>query len=95
MQEEDESGHPKMIAFLKHFTAYSKESGRGHDAYNISLFDLHDSFLPQYEMAFAEGNASGIMCSYNAETIFVPAPLSANRTFMKVLIDCTINRLYY
>ena len=28
MQEEDELGHPKMIAYLKHLTAYSTETNR-------------------------------------------------------------------
>merc|ERR1712232_582303 len=26
-----------------------------------------DSYLPQYEMGMVHGNASGVMCSYNAE----------------------------
>lgn len=38
-QEEDKNGHPKMISFLKHFTAYSRETNRGHDTYNISMYD--------------------------------------------------------
>ena len=66
-QEPDSNGHPRMIALLKHFTAYSTEHGRGHDTYNISDFDLFDTYLPQYEIAFKEGRASGAMCSYNAE----------------------------
>ena len=52
MQEEDAHGHPKMIALLKHFTAYSQETGRGSDSENISAFDLFDSYLPQYKIAF-------------------------------------------
>ena len=62
MQEEDEHGHPKMIALLKHFTAYSQETGRGSDSENISAFDLFDSYLPQYKIAF-DGGATGAMCS--------------------------------
>jgi hypothetical protein len=65
MQEEDEQGHPKMIALVKHFTAYSQESGRGYDEFNISQYNLFDSYLRQFEMAFKEGGASGAMCSYN------------------------------
>ena len=56
-----------MLAYLKHFTAYSTEANRGHDSYNISTFDLFDSYLAQYEIAFKEGGASGVMCSYDAE----------------------------
>ena len=66
MQEEDAAGHPKMLTYLKHFTAYSTETNRGHDTYAISPFDLHDSYLAQYKIAFEEGNASGVMCSYDA-----------------------------
>ena len=36
-----------MAALLKHFTAYSTETNRGHDSYNISTFDMHDTYLPQ------------------------------------------------
>merc|ERR1719498_1990534 len=39
MQEEDSKGHPKMLAYLKHYTAYSTEKNRGHDTYDISDFD--------------------------------------------------------
>lgn len=76
MQQPDEQGHPLMLAYLKHFTAYSTEANRGHDTYNISLFDYWDSYLAQYEIAFLtyadkEGAAglqpSGVMCSYDAE----------------------------
>lgn len=66
MQEKDSNGYPKLMAYLKHFTAYSRETGRGHDDYNISMHDLFDTYLPQYEMALKEGKAAGVMCSYNA-----------------------------
>ena len=39
MQQLDSAGHPKMIAYLKHYTAYSKEQNRGHDSYQISMCD--------------------------------------------------------
>ena len=54
MQERDSHGYPKMAALLKHFTAYSTETNRGHDSYNISTFDLFDSFLAQYKICFTE-----------------------------------------
>ena len=63
MQEEDSHGHPKMLAYLKHYTAYSTEANRGHDTYQISTFDFWDSYLAQYEIAFTQGKASGVMCS--------------------------------
>ena len=67
MQTADKNGHPLMLAYLKHFTAYSTEHNRGHDSYKISQYDLFDSYLPQYEIAFKQGHASGVMCSYDAE----------------------------
>eukprot|EP00475_Leptophrys_vorax_P024823 TRINITY_DN343_c0_g1_i1.p1 TRINITY_DN343_c0_g1~~TRINITY_DN343_c0_g1_i1.p1 ORF type:complete len:746 (+),score=247.05 TRINITY_DN343_c0_g1_i1:83-2320(+) len=67
MQEEDKLGHPKMIAYVKHFTDYTVENNRGNFDANVSMFDFFDSFLPQYEIAFKQGRASGAMCSYNAE----------------------------
>jgi len=66
MQEKDEHGYPKMAAFLKHFTAYSTEANRGHDSYNISQYDFFDTYLPQYQRAFA-AEPVGVMCSYDAE----------------------------
>ena len=74
MQEEDEHGHPKMIALLKHFTAYSQETGRGSDSENISAFDLFDSYLPQYKIAF-DGGASGAMCSCESRAVLLSASL--------------------
>jgi len=66
-QQRDAKGFLKMRAYLKHYTAYSVETNRGHDNYAISTFDFFDTYLPQYQMAFEQGNASGVMCSYNAE----------------------------
>jgi len=68
MQEKDQSGYPKMVTFLKHFTAYSTERNRGHDTYNISMYDWFDTYLPQYERVFTQDpKPVGVMCSYNAE----------------------------
>ena len=69
MQEVDAAGYPRSIAYLKHFVAYRREQDRGHDTYNISAFDFTDSYLPMYEVGMRAdaGNASGLMCSYNAE----------------------------
>ena len=58
------TGHLKMLAYLKHYTAYNKESGRFTWKANVTTFDFWDSYLPQYEMAFKEGSTSGAMCSY-------------------------------
>ena len=67
MQEKDGAGHPRVNAYLKHFTAYSTETNRMHSDYNVTLFDFWDTYLPQYQKVFIEANAAGAMCSYVAE----------------------------
>eukprot|EP01052_Picozoa_sp_SAG31_P060031 SAG31_NODE_19254_length_608_cov_0.840864_1_plen_88_part_00 len=67
MQEEDAEGHPKMLAYLKHYSFYSREQNRMHSEANVSTFDMFDSYLAQYEIAF-RANASGVMCSCEQRT---------------------------
>ena len=67
MQEKDAAGHPLVLAYLKHFTSYSQEAGRDHNNYNISVFDFWDTYLPQFEAAFRQAGASGVMASYASE----------------------------
>ncbi len=64
MQEGPDARYLKMIAGLKHYDAYSLEFARGSFIPNISTFDLWDSYLPQYRMAFSAdgGNAQAVMC---------------------------------
>ena len=72
MQTKDAAGHPKMLAYLKHYTIYSREQNRMHSEANVTDYDLHDSYLAQYEEAF-KANASGVMCS---ESVSLPVSLS-------------------
>ena len=51
---------------LIRLSRYSMESDRMHSEPIVSAFDLHDSYLPQYKIAFTEGTARGGMCSYDA-----------------------------
>jgi beta-D-xylosidase 4 len=64
MQEGPDQRYIKMIAFLKHYTAYSVETNRAAFNANISTFDFYDTFVAQFEIAFTQGRASGAMCSY-------------------------------
>ena len=50
-------------ACSKHYTAYSVETNRAGINEQISEFDLQDTYLPQYGIAFTEGKAAGVMCS--------------------------------
>ena len=47
LQRPDPAGRPLVLAHLKHFAAYSRETGRNHDSYAISPQDLHETYLPQ------------------------------------------------
>jgi len=67
MQTPDSKGYYRTTAYLKHITAYSRETDRGKDTYNITMHDLHETYLSQYRIAFLEGGATGAMCSYDAE----------------------------
>lgn len=72
---------------LKHWIANNVEGGVGKysrqsiDA-NISAYDLASSYMPGYETPIREGNALGIMCSYNSVSTFVAChPAAAPYTF--------------
>jgi hypothetical protein len=53
----------RMLASLKHYTAYSRETDRMGSEGNMTLFDLWDTYLPQFEMGMRDGVAAGTMCS--------------------------------
>jgi len=57
------STYLRMVSGLKHYDAYSVEDGRPYRSFNISHFDLWDTYLPQYRIGFAAG-ARATMCSY-------------------------------
>lgn len=61
MQMKDAQGYPLMLAYLKHFTAYSTEANRGHDTHTISQHDFFETYLPQFEMGMRQGEATGVM----------------------------------
>jgi beta-glucosidase-like glycosyl hydrolase len=58
MQEGPDTKYMKMHASLKHYTAYSVETNRAGIDESISEFDLHDTYLPQYQIAFEKGNSA-------------------------------------
>jgi len=89
MQQVDSNGYQKMLAFLKHFTAYSREENRGSDTYNISTFDYFDTYLPAFEMGMKQGRAAGVMCSYNGEN---GHPSCANSYLLNDILRTKWNR---
>lgn len=52
MQFGEDPHYLKMISGLKHFGFYSYETDRCSFIPTVSTFDMYDSYLPQYEMAF-------------------------------------------
>ena len=58
----------KLLASIKHFTAYSLENSDGHNRFgfnpNISLRDMAESYLPAFKATIVQGGVLGMMCSY-------------------------------
>jgi beta-glucosidase len=64
--EGDDPKYLKTIATAKHYTVHSGPEPLRHvfDAV-VDEYDLHDTYLPQFEAAVKAG-ANSVMCSYNA-----------------------------
>lgn len=60
----------KASACCKHYAAYSMEDSDGQSRHNtnavVTQQDLKDTYFPAFMSCANRGNASGIMCSYNA-----------------------------
>lgn len=59
----NDSTYLKVAATLKHFAAYSQETGRINDPVVVTSQDMEDTYLPAFEAGIKKGKASGIMCS--------------------------------
>ena len=68
MQGGADSKYLKVSSCLKHYAAYNEEAGRNSFAAMVSSQDMEDTFLPAFQAGVEKGNASSIMCSYNAES---------------------------
>ena len=71
--EENSGGYLLASAALKHFAAYSSEGpGSDRDRFRsvaeVGAQDMADSFLPAFRDGIELGNASGLMCAYDAIT---------------------------
>eukprot|EP00051_Salpingoeca_urceolata_P017464 m.237925 g.237925 ORF g.237925 m.237925 type:complete len:786 (-) comp18961_c1_seq6:65-2422(-) len=60
--------HLKVSACLKHYAAYSQETDRNSFPAVVEAQDMTDTYLPAFQAGVEKAKASGIMCSYNAET---------------------------
>lgn len=63
-QEGEDPRYVKMLAGLKHYACYSVEQKRSKRNFKVSMFDLWDTYLPQYKVGFVDANAQQVMCSY-------------------------------
>ena len=72
----DDPRYYKLIACAKHFAVHSGPEPLRHtfDA-RPPLCDLHDTYLPQFEMAVRDGRVGCVMAAYN-RLYGVPAPAS-------------------
>ena len=52
-------GYVKIAASVKHLTAYSMETGRMSNNFNVSQRDMNETYLPAFEGAIAGGGAYG------------------------------------
>ncbi|MHA1791901.1 MAG: glycoside hydrolase family 3 C-terminal domain-containing protein [Promethearchaeota archaeon] len=65
LQGSDEK-YLKVIATPKHFAVHSgPEKSRHHFNVDVSLKDLHETYLPAFRMSIVEGKAESIMGAYN------------------------------
>jgi beta-glucosidase-like glycosyl hydrolase len=55
-QQRDARGHVKALSYLKHYTMYSDQNQA--QPGNVSMHDLHESYLRQYRIAFQQGGCS-------------------------------------
>ena len=66
--DEQKNGYLRASACLKHYAAYSEEQGRNSFPAVVNAQDMTDTYLPAFQAGVQKGKASGLMCSYNAET---------------------------
>lgn len=70
LQEGPDKRYLQAVVTLKHWIAYSFEHYAGIDRMEfdaiVSKYDFADTYFPAFRDSVVEGNAKGIMCSYNS-----------------------------
>ncbi len=51
--------YTKAIGALKHYTMYSVEAGRGSTYFDISSYDIEDTYLPAFRAPVTEAGSLG------------------------------------
>jgi len=63
----DDEDNLKVVSTAKHFAVYNGPEPKRHNInVEVSPQDLHETYLPQFEMAIKEGQARSVMCAYNS-----------------------------
>eukprot|EP00123_Amoebidium_parasiticum_P014893 comp22688_c0_seq2/m.35130 comp22688_c0_seq2/g.35130 ORF comp22688_c0_seq2/g.35130 comp22688_c0_seq2/m.35130 type:complete len:436 (-) comp22688_c0_seq2:9-1316(-) len=90
LQEGPDKRYLLAVSTVKHWDAYSLEGWPGTNlsrmSFNaiVSNYDYQDSYFPAFKMSVQQGNAKGIMCSYNAVN---GVPACASNFLSRVLRD--------
>ncbi|GAB9462521.1 Glycoside hydrolase [Globisporangium polare] len=86
LQEGKDPRFLQAAVTLKHWVAYSYEHYAGVDRMEfdaiVSKYDFADTYLPAFRASVVDGNAKGVMCSYNSVN---GVPMCANDAMARLL----------
>ena len=92
VQEGEDPRYLKTVVTLKHWDAYSLEDSDKFTRHNfnaiVSNFTLADSYWPAFKSSVIDGQAHGVMCSYNAVN---GVPSCANSFMSRTVLRGTWN----
>ncbi|GMF17042.1 unnamed protein product [Phytophthora fragariaefolia] len=81
----------QAVVTLKHYVAYSYENYGGVNRMEfdaiVSPYDFADTYIPAFRASVVDGNAKGIMCSYNSVN---GIPMCANNRLVDTLLRDTL-----
>ncbi|HSK12435.1 MAG TPA: glycoside hydrolase family 3 C-terminal domain-containing protein [Phnomibacter sp.] len=82
-----QGNHPKYLlaaACAKHFAVHSgPEPSRHSDNFDVSEYELWDTYLPAFKELVVDAKVAGVMCAYNA---FRTEPCCANSYLMNEIL---------
>ncbi|KAF1778483.1 Glycoside hydrolase family 3 [Phytophthora cactorum] len=81
----------QAVVTIKHYAAYSYENYGGVNRMEfdaiVSPYDFTDTYFPAFRSSIVDGNAMGVMCSYNSVN---GIPMCANNALEKTLLRDTL-----
>ncbi|KAK1934242.1 putative exo-1 [Phytophthora citrophthora] len=81
----------QAVVTLKHYAAYSYENYGGVNRMEfdaiVSPYDFADTYFPAFRSSIVDGNAKGVMCSYNSVN---GIPMCANNALERTLLRDTL-----